>query len=158
MKLQPASRKEVKRITVGTLICDVIMIAVLFLLSQFEIGTFDLIKIVLGAACGSAIAVLNFIILCLTIQNAVNIDSQKKMKAKFQLSYNVRILIQAVWIVAAFFLRHKIHFVAAAAPVFFPKVTILYLQYKGKLVSEASPAASQPAEDTQADPLPPTES
>ena len=35
MKLQAASKKEISRIAVGTLVCDVIMIAGLFLLSQF---------------------------------------------------------------------------------------------------------------------------
>ena len=35
MKLQSASRKEIRRITLGTLVCDGIMIAGLFLLSQF---------------------------------------------------------------------------------------------------------------------------
>ena len=36
MILQPASRKEVKRVTVGTLVCDVLMVAGLFLASQFD--------------------------------------------------------------------------------------------------------------------------
>lgn len=147
MKLQPASRKEVTRITIGTLVCDVIMIAALFLLSQFGIGSFDLLKILLGALSGSVIAVINFMILCLTIQSAVGMESQKKMKARFQLSYNARILIQAIWIVAAFFLRGKIHFVAAAAPVFFPKVTILYLQFKGKLLPPDPPKAEADAQE-----------
>ena len=35
MKLQPASKKELKRIAKGVLICDGILIAGLFLLSQF---------------------------------------------------------------------------------------------------------------------------
>ena len=73
MKLQPDSRKEIKRITLGTLACDGIMVAGLFLLSQFDIGTFNFLKIVLGSICGSLIAVLNFTILCLTVQAAVGI-------------------------------------------------------------------------------------
>ena len=143
MKLQPDSRREIKRITLGTLACDGIMVAGLFLLSQFDMGTFDLKKILLGALCGSAIAVLNFTILCLTIQAAVGIQSQRKMRAKFQLSYNVRLAIQAIWIVGAFFLRHRIHFVAAAAPIFFPKFTLLYLQFKGKLLPPDPPRQNQ---------------
>ena len=145
MKLQPDSRREIKRITLGTLACDGIMVAGLFLLSQFDMGTFDLKKILLGALCGSAIAVLNFTILCLTIQAAVGIQSQRKMRAKFQLSYNVRLAIQAIWIVGAFFLRHRIHFVAAAAPIFFPKFTLLYLQFKGKLLPPDPPRQNQDA-------------
>ena len=55
MILQPASQREVKRIAVGTLVCDALMVAGLFLASQFDIGTFDLGKILLSAAIGSVI-------------------------------------------------------------------------------------------------------
>ena len=71
MKLQAASKKEISRIAVGTLVCDVIMVAGLFLLSQFGIGKFELLRILLGAACGSVVAILNFTILCRTVQSAV---------------------------------------------------------------------------------------
>ena len=102
MKLQAASRKEVTRIATGVLACDAIMIATLFLLSLLGIGTFSLTKILIGAALGSVVAVANFIILCLTIQNSLEIKNKKKMKAKFQFSYNARMIIQAGWVVAAF--------------------------------------------------------
>ena len=144
MKLQPASRREVTRIAIGTLACDAIMIAGLFLLNQFEILAFDLIKILLGTIPGTLIAIVNFAILCLTVQTAVNIENQRKMKARFQASYNLRLTIQAIWIVAAFLLRSKIHFLAAALPIFFPKVTILYLQFSGKLMpTEPAPKNSE---------------
>ena len=38
MKLQPASQREVRRIAVGTLVCDVLMVAGLFLASQCFMG------------------------------------------------------------------------------------------------------------------------
>lgn len=148
MILQPASRKEVLRITVGTAVCDVILIAALFLLSQFGIGTFQLGKILLSTLIGSVIAVANFAAMCLTVQSAVGMEDQKKMKAKFQLSYNVRMIVQAGWSVAAFLIP-GLHFVAAAAPILFPKVTILYLNAAGKLMprEEAKPEASQQTEE-----------
>lgn len=137
MKLQSASRKEIKRITLGTLVCDIIMIAGLFLLSQFGIGTFDPVRILLGAACGSMIAVVNFTILCLTVQSAVEIENKRKMKARFQLSYNIRMVVQAGWVVLCFLIP-QIHFVAGAAPILFPNATIMYLQFKGKLMPKES--------------------
>lgn len=141
MKLQSASRKEIKRIAVGTLVCDGIMVAGLFLLSQFGIGSFELSRILLGAACGSVVAVVNFTILCITIQNAVEIENKRKMKAKFQLSYNIRMVIQALWVVAAFLIP-QIHFVAGAVPVLFPNVVLLWLQTKGKLVAPSERTAA----------------
>ena len=151
MKLQPASQREVKRITVGTAVCDVLLVAGLFLASQFDIGTFDLGRILLSAAIGSVIAVLNFALMCLTVQSAVGMADQKQMKAKFQLSYNVRMIIQAGWTVAAFLIP-GLHFVAGAAPVIFPKVTILYLQAKGKLLppDPPRPATTESTEEPQA--------
>ena len=74
MKLQSASVKEISRIAVGVAACDCIMIAGLFLLSQFGIGTFSY-RIFVGALGGSIVAIANFAALCLTVQNAVNIDS-----------------------------------------------------------------------------------
>ena len=151
MKLQPASQREVRRIAVGTLVCDVLMVAGLFLASQFDIGTFDLGKILLSAAIGSVIAVLNFALMCLTVQSAVGMTDQKKMKAKFQLSYNARMILQAGWTVIAF-LVPGIHFIAGAAPVLFPKGTILYLQAKGKLLppDPPRPANTESTEEPQA--------
>ena len=150
MKLQPASQREVKRIAVGTLVCDVLMVAGLFLASQFDIGTFDLGKILLSAAIGSVIAVLNFALMCLTVQSAVGMADQKQMKAKFQLSYNARMIIQAGWVVAAFLLRGHVHFIAAAAPVLFPHVVILFLQFTGRLMPKSESAGeATPESETQ---------
>ena len=146
MKLQSASKKEIKRIAVGTAACDVLMIAGLFLLSQFGIGTFSY-RIFLGALGGSIIAILNFTIMCLTIQKAVDIDEKKQMKAFIQGSYNGRLLLQAGWIVVAFVVPH-LHVVAAAVPLLFPNLTIFYLQYKGKLV-EPSERKNPPAADEE---------
>ena len=149
MKLQSASRKEIRRIALGTLACDGIMIAGLFLLSQFDMGTFDLPRILLGAACGSIIAIVNFTILCLTVQMAAEMTNQRKMKAKFQLSYNIRLFLQAGWVVACFVIP-QIHFIAGAAPVLFPNVVIFYLQSKNRLFDPSEkPAAPAPESEDE---------
>lgn len=149
MKLQPASKKEVKRIAIGTAVCDGIMIAGFFLLSLVGVGKFELIPILLGAAGGTAVAILNFAIMCLTIQNAVNIGEKKRMKAFIQGSYNGRLLLQAVWIVVAFMVS-RINVIAAALPLLFPNLTIFFLQSRGKLVSPSD--RKNPSEDTQEEP------
>ena len=154
MKLQSASRKEIARISVGTLACDGIMVAGLFLLSQFDIGRFELSRILLGAVCGSIVAIANFTILCLTVQSAVEIENKRKMKARFQLSYNIRLGLQAAWIVACFAIK-PIHFIAGAAPILFPNVVIFYLQSKNKLFppSEGTTAPAMAEEEEPEDHL-----
>ena len=158
MKLQAASKKEIKRIAVGIAVCDVIMIAGLFLLSQFGIGTFSY-RIFIGALGGSAIALLNFTIMCLTVQYATTIEEQKKMKAFFQSSYNGRLMLQAVWVIVCFVVP-SIHLIAGAAPLLFPSVIILYLQMHGKLMPPdppRDPAKAVPEEDEEEDVLGPFE-
>lgn len=150
MKLQPASKKELRRIAAGTLVCDVIMVAGLFLASQFDIGTFDLPRILLGAAGGSAMAILNFAILCLTIQGAVNFDDQKKMKSFIQGSYNGRLALQALWVVICIIVP-QIHVLAGAAPLLFPNVVIFWLQSRGKLVTPSERKNPDPADSEDED-------
>lgn len=133
MKLQTASRKEIARIARGVLICDGLMIAALFLLSLVGVGTFSPLRILLGAVGGSAVAIANFTLLCLTVQKAANMEDQKLMKRRFQLSYNLRLLFQALWVLLCFLIP-QIHLAAGALPVLFPNLTIYYLQVRGKLL------------------------
>ena len=135
MILQPASQKEVKRVAAGTLVCDALLVAGLFLASQFDIGTFELGKILLSCAIGSVIAVANFAVMCLTVQSAVGMTDRKKMQAKFQLSYNIRMIVSAGWVVICFFVPW-LNIFAGALPLTFPKVTILYLNSRGKLIEK----------------------
>ena len=137
MKLQPASKKEVKRIAKGVIVCDVLMIAALFALSFVGVGTFSY-RVFVGAVGGSVIAVLNFTIMCLTIQQATEIEDKKRMKAFVQGSYNGRLFLQAAWVVICFLVSH-IHLIAGAAALLFPYVVIFYLNAKGKLMPPDPP-------------------
>lgn len=144
MKLQDASKKEIKRIAKGTAVCDLLLIAGLFILSLGGIGKFDY-KVFTGVLGGSVVAVLNFTVMCLTIQKAVDIAEQKQMKSFIQGSYNGRLMLQAAWVVIAILVPH-FQVIASAAPLLFPNLTIFYLQSKGKLV-EPSQRTAAPAQD-----------
>ena len=133
MKLQEASKKEVKRIAIGSCICAVLELAGFFLLHLLGIIRFTY-KVVLGTVGGTAVAVLSFVVLCLAIQRAVDTQDEKVRKNRMQLSYNLRLLLQAGWVVAAFLLP-CFQVLAAAIPLLFPTVIIFYLQQKGKLVT-----------------------
>lgn len=133
MKLQSASLREVKRIACGTAVGGILLIAGMFVLSKIGIGMFDY-RVFTGAIGGCLVAVVNFTMMCLTIQRAVNISEQKSMKAFIQGSYNGRLLLQAGWIVAAY-LMPWVNVFSAAIPLLFPNLMIFYLQAKGKLVT-----------------------
>jgi len=144
MKLQSASRREIKRIACGTAVGGVLLVAAMFALSLLGIGEFDY-RVITGAIGGCAIAVINFAMMCLTIQRAVNIGEQKAMKAFIQGSYNGRLLLQAGWIVAAY-LMPWVNVFAAAIPLLFPNLMIFYLQARGKLVTPSERKNPPPEE------------
>lgn len=137
MKLQPASKKEIKRIAGGILICDLIMVAAIFVASLVGIGAFSY-HVFVGAIGGSLVALLNFTVMCLTIQRATCIEDQKLMKAFIQRSYNIRLLLQAVWVVICFKVD-AIHLFAGALPLLFPNALIFYWNSKGKLMPPDPP-------------------
>ena len=154
MKLQPASRKEVTRMAIGCGICAGVEIVGFIVLHLFGIIRFRY-PIILGAAGGTLVAVLNFAMMCLMVQNAAGIQDQKLLKAKVQGSYNLRILFQAAWVAAAFFIPF-IHVIAAAIPLLFPTIVIYYLQITGRLMpkeNDASAARSTSQQDEPEDPL-----
>lgn len=143
MKLQPASRKEVARMAVGCGICAVIEMVGFAVLQLFGIGRFSY-RIVIGAAGGTLVAVLNFAMMCLMVQNAAGIQDQKLLKAKVRGSYNLRILFQAAWVAAAFFIPF-INVIAAAIPLLFPTAVIYFLQITGRLMPKEEAPAPRPA-------------
>lgn len=144
MKLQSASQREVKRIACGTAAGGALLIAVLFVLSMMGIGKFDY-RVIVGTIGGCIVAVLNFTMMCMTIQRAVNIAEQKAMKAFIQGSYNGRLLLQAGWIVAAY-LMPWVNVFCAAVPLLFPNLTIFCLQARGKLVTPSDRKNPSPEE------------
>lgn len=144
MKLQAASQREVKRIACGTGVGGVALIAVMFLLGKLGIGTFDY-RVITGVIGGCLIAVINFAMMCITIQRAVGISDQKTMKAFIQGSYNGRLFLQAGWIVAAYMMPW-FNVIAAAVPLLFPNLMIFYLQARGKLVTPSDRKNPPPEE------------
>ena len=144
MKLQSASLKEVKRIAKGTAFGGVLLVVIMFAMSKMGIGKFDY-RVFTGAIGGCIIAVINFTMMCLTIQRAVNIGDQKAMKSFIQGSYNGRLLLQAGWIVAAYLIPW-INVFAAAIPLLFPNLMIFYLQARGKLVTPSERKNPPPEE------------
>ena len=144
MKLQAASQQEIKRIACGTAVGGVLLVVVMYALSMVGVGTFDY-RVITGVIGGCIIAVLNFFLMCLTIQRAVSMSEQKSMKAFIQGSYNGRLFLQAAWIVAAY-LMPWVNVFAAAIPLLFPNLMIFYLQARGKLVTPSERKNPPPEE------------
>ena len=80
---------------------------------------------------GAAVAVGNFAGICIMVQKVLDEPDEKRRKAKLQLSYNGRMLLQALWVVVAIAAPCFQPF-AGVLPLLFPRVTIYYLQITGK--------------------------
>lgn len=146
MKLQAASKKEIKRMAKGALICSVLELAAFLLLHVLDIIPFSY-RVIVGIAGGVAVSLLSFTLLCRAVEQAAEMREQKAMKARMQLSYNLRLFLQAGWVVLAFLLPF-VNLPAAALPLLFPTFIILYLQKKGKLV-EPSTRKNPPQEEAE---------
>ena len=124
MKLQPESKKELTRIACGTAICTAVMWVIF------------------------AVAIGNFAGICLVCQKVIDEQDEKRRKATLQASYNVRMLLQAVWIIVAIGAPVFQPF-AGVLPLLFPRVTIYYLQITGKYkpLAPAGPSVDVSVED-----------
>ncbi|MGN0975250.1 MAG: ATP synthase subunit I [Gemmiger sp.] len=146
MKFQDASKKELGHIALGTLICTAVMLAVFAVLGATGLVPFNY-TVVAGALVGAAVAILNFAVLCLTVQNAAAKDDPKAVRAAVQLSYNIRLFVQAGWCVLALILPH-FQPVASILPLLFPRVAIYFLQITGRYSPDAGTASPEKRGDT----------
>jgi hypothetical protein len=124
-----------------------IEIVVFLLLHLLKIYSFSY-RIILSAVGGVIIELLSFVILCLAVQRAVNTQDEKARKAKMQLSYYLRMLIQAAWVVLAFIVSF-LNVIAAAAPLLFPTLIIFFLQRRGTLVEPSERKNPEPSDEDE---------
>ena len=130
MKLQPESKKELLRIAAGTALCTAVMWVVFAALHLVGWVRFDY-TVVLGSLVGALVAIGNFAGICFVVQKIIDEPDEKRRKAKLQLSHNSRMLLQAIWVVVAIAAPCFQAF-ASILPLFFPRITIYYLQITGK--------------------------
>ena len=130
MKLQPESKKELLRIAGGTAVCTAAMWVVFAALHLVGWVRFDY-TVVLGSILGALVAVGNFAGICFVVQKIIDEPDEKRRKAKLQVSHNSRMLMQALWVIVAIAAPCFQPF-ASVLPLFFPRITIYYLQITGK--------------------------
>ena len=100
--IAPAVREETMRVAAGTAVMTVIMWIVFFAAHlvwpdkiPFNAG------VILGGIGGLAVAVLNFFLMGLTVQQVVDTNNEESARQKMRASQAQRKLMQAVWIILA---------------------------------------------------------
>lgn len=119
MKLSPAILKETKHIAIGVLIGDAVMIAVFALLKRLDYTVF------LGAALGSIAVIVNFLVLGIRAQRAM--EDPDRARVIIQRSYTARMLF-LVAVMAVGVLAPCFHTVAVVIPFLLQNVTVFVMR------------------------------
>lgn len=96
MKIQKTILRETAKLACGLLVADALMCGVYALLGHFDY------TVPLGALWGTLGAVLNFLLLGVTMQKATERESGQKKTV--QLSYSLRMLMMAAFCIAGILL------------------------------------------------------
>ena len=120
----PAVKKETRYIGICTLAGTVLMLAVFGVLHAFlpEKVPFDY-RVVLGGICGGIIAVVNFFLMGLTVQNVAATEDKDAAARKMKTSYTYRMLLQLLWIIAAI-TAPCFFYIAGLVPLLFPGAAV----------------------------------
>ena len=118
--IQPAVKKETKRVIVITLL-GLFRMWILFAALHFIMP--DKVPldytVFLGGIAGGCVAVLNFFLMGLAVQKAAAAEDEGTARMKIKASYSQRFMMQVFWVIIAI-IAPCFHFVAGIAPLLFP--------------------------------------
>ncbi len=122
--LQPAVKKETQKVVIYTVVGVILMWIVLFLLrpAMPDKIVFDYTTILAGII-GGGVAVLNFFLMGISVQNIAATEDQDLAKKKMKTSYSQRMALQLIWVVIAI-AAPCFYFVAGILPLLFPSLGI----------------------------------
>ena len=133
IKIQPEVAKQTKKITVITIGGLLLMWLVFLILHQTmpEKVPFDY-TVILGGLAGSAVAVLSFLQLGLTVQKAVSTSDEDQARLAMKSGYSQRIMIRTLWVIAAI-VAPCFHFAAGILPLLIPGTAIKLMGIKNSI-------------------------
>lgn len=146
MKLQKAVKQETVSVAAGTGIgCIGVIVLFLVLHLIFPQSTTKVdYRVVLGALCGGAVAVANFFLMAVTVQNVVNVENRDDALRMMRVSYRNRMLMRGIWIIVAIF-APCFNYAAGIIPLFIPSLVI---KIRGIRLGITGKKAKRPAEES----------
>ena len=123
-EIAPAVKTETVKVAVSTIVMTVLMWIVfgVFHVLPGQDVPFDY-RVILGGIGDCAVAVLNFFLMGLTVQDIVNTKDEDTAKLKMRSSQSRRLLMQILWVIASIVLPF-INLAAGILPLFFPSIGI----------------------------------
>lgn len=117
-KIDRTVLRETLFVAAGTVILSIVLNAVYVL-----IGKWDL-RVLFGNILGAAVAVLNFLLMALTVQHALGKD-EKAIKTRVQFSLLFRLLFMFVVALVAYLLPKYFDIIPLLISFFFPRLVIM---------------------------------
>lgn len=118
--IQPAVKKETKRVAVMTGV-GVVLMWVVF--GALHLGMPEKIPfnytVILGGLAGGIVAVLNFFLMGLTVQKVAASTDEDAARTKMKASYSQRMMLQMIWVIIAI-VAPCFHYAAGIIPLLFP--------------------------------------
>ncbi|MBR2925725.1 MAG: hypothetical protein IKC28_11935 [Clostridia bacterium] len=118
MQIDPAVKKETRYILGFSILLSAVMELVFYLCGHMDY------TVPLGNLLGVCIAVLNFFLMGLTIQNSIGLD-EKAASEKLKLSQKLRMLM-VIALAGAGVGLPCFHSLAVVIPLFFPRIAIAF--------------------------------
>ena len=102
MRVQETVKKESLQIAVQSGIATFIMWICIFILHHFipEKVSFDY-RVILSGLLGTVMAVMNFLLMGITVQSVLSVENQEEAYQRMRLSYRKRTMLQLGWIILA---------------------------------------------------------
>ena len=102
MRVQETVKKESLQIAVQSGIATVVMWICIFILHHFipEKVSFDY-RVILSGLLGTVVAVMNFLLMGITVQSVLSVENQEEAYQRMRLSYRKRTMLQLGWIILA---------------------------------------------------------
>ena len=99
MRVQETVKKESLQIAVQSGIATVVMWICIFILHHFipEKVSFDY-RVILSGLLGTVVAVMNFLLMGITVQSVLSVENQEEAYQRMRLSYRKRTMLQLGWI------------------------------------------------------------
>ena len=122
--VQPAVKTETKKVAASTIIGVLLMWIVFAILHGIMPEKIPLdYTVFLGGICGGVVAVLNFLLMGLTVQKVAATADEDTARSRMKASYSQRMMLQILWIVAAIVVP-CFQFVSGIVPLLLPSIGI----------------------------------
>lgn len=122
--LQPAVKKETIKVTIYTVVGVILMWIALAVLHPMMPDKLVLDgKAIISGIIGGAIAIINFLIMGLSVQNIAATEDQDLARKKMKVSYSQRMALQLIWVIVAA-VAPCFYLVSGILPLLFPSLGI----------------------------------